>query len=78
MIGCDDAGNASLCWGESFPLGGSFISRTQGRQLPGGPLDPMLSIPVTDRDIGGFYNFLVNGAQNTFGDYVMVFHMSIG
>lgn len=77
-IGCDDAGNATLCWGESFPLGNSYISRSGGRQLGGGPLDAMLAIPVTQGDIGGFYNFLVNSAQNSFGDYVMVFHMGIG
>jgi len=78
QIICDDAGNAGLCWGESLPLGSSYISRSGGRQLPGGTLDSMLAIPVTNDDIGGFYNFLVNGAQNTYGDYVMVFHMGIG
>jgi hypothetical protein len=76
LVACDDAGNAALCWGDSAPLGNSYISRTGGRQLGGGPLDPMLSIPLSQDMTGGFLNFIVNGAQNTFGDYVMVFHMA--
>ena len=77
-IYCDDAGNAALCWGDSMPLSNSFISRTGGRQLGGYQYDAMLAIPATPSDIGGYYNFLVNGAQNTYGDYVMIFHMGIG
>lgn len=75
-IGCDDAGNSSLCWGESFDLSGSFVSRTQNRQLPGGGLDAMLSIPMVAGMEGGFLNFLVSGTQGTYGDYVMAFHVA--
>jgi hypothetical protein len=77
-VQCDDAGNAALCWGESFPLSSSVISRTGGRQLGGGPFDSMLSFPLGPADTGSFFNFIINSAQNTFGDYVMVFHMGIG
>ncbi|MEO0565529.1 MAG: hypothetical protein AAF125_25705, partial [Chloroflexota bacterium] len=76
-IVCDDAGNPNLCWGESASLIGSYVSRTRGRQLPGGQLDAMLSIPVDASVIGGAANFIVNSAQNTFGDYIMVFHMGV-
>lgn len=77
IVGCDDAGNPSLCWGDSASLSGSYISRTQNRQLPGGPYDAMLSVPVVPDDAGGYYNFIVNSAQGTYGDYVMVFHIGI-
>ncbi|MDQ7035605.1 MAG: hypothetical protein Q9P01_12450 [Anaerolineae bacterium] len=39
-IYCDDAGNTSLCWGESAPLGRSYVSRSQNRQLPAAALMP--------------------------------------
>jgi hypothetical protein len=75
---CDDAGNSSLCYGTSFSLNGSYVSRTQNRQLPGGSLDAMLTVPLELGMEGGFLNFLMRSAQNTFGDYVVVFHMGIG
>ena len=75
---CDDAGEPSLCWGDSAFLDSSYVTRSQGRQLPGGVLDSMLSLFVTEDQVGGYFNYLVNASQNTYGDYLMVFHMATG
>ncbi len=78
-IACDDAGNSNLCWGESVPLTGAFVSRTQGRQLAAGQFDAMLSIPLSAQLEDGFINFLMRSYQlQTFGDYIVVFHIGIG
>jgi hypothetical protein len=69
---CDDAGNSDLCWGESTNLASSYVSRSQERQLPGGDLDAMLA--VLPPEPGGYYNFAMTG-NNSFGDYVAVFHL---
>jgi len=74
FIACDDAGNANLCWGESFGLSGRYVSRTQGRQLPGGSLDAMLSVPVDNSTVGNFINYVMRGNES-FGDYVAAFHL---
>lgn len=72
-IRCDDAGNGSLCWGESFNLSRSYVSRSQNRQLPGGPLDAMLRIPLVG-EWGYYLNYTMTG-YNSWGDYVAVFHL---
>ncbi len=78
-IACDDAGDTSTCWGESATLSGSYISRTQGRELGGGPFDAMLRLDATAGNEGLFYNFLMRSSgMNSFGDYIVVFHMGIG
>lgn len=75
---CDDAGNPNLCYGPGFALNNSYVSRTQNRRLPGGTLDAMLTVPLQPGMEGGFINFLMTRTQNTFGDYVVVFHFGIG
>lgn len=77
---CDDAGNLELCWGESYSLSGAYVSRTQGRQLPGGNLDAMMIVPIEELgmepDEEGYLNYKMSSSGNgTSGDYVVVFHM---
>lgn len=83
IVGCDDAGDAARCWGQSSSLGNSFITRTNGRQLPGISTDAMLSIPLDgvtldpDPDFR-FLNYLMTSyQQSTFGDYVLAFHIGL-
>ena len=79
FFACDDAGDSGSCWGESFSMRGSYVSRTFGRQLPGGQLDAMLQLPVVPGNEWSFYNFLMRSAEmRTFGDYMVVFHLGIG
>lgn len=80
-IYCDDAGDAARCWGTSTPLGDSFVTRVNGRQLPGFNADAMLSIGIDGITLNSdpnlnFYHFLMTSYnQSTFGDYVLAFHM---
>jgi len=77
-ISCDDAGSASLCFGDSVNLTGFYVSRENGRQLGGGDFDSMLVIPgdVFTFEDGGFLNFrFTSSGQNTLGDYVAAFHL---
>lgn len=77
-IACDDGGDPQACWGKSFSLQGSYVSRTQGRALPGGSLDAMLQLNPTAGGEWLFYNFLMRSSgMNSFGDYMVVFHMGI-
>ncbi|RMG87907.1 MAG: hypothetical protein D6712_04805 [Chloroflexi bacterium] len=77
-VACDDAGNANACFGQSSNLSSSYITRTQNRQLPGGPLDAMLSFPLSPEFAGQHINFLMrSSSMETFGDYVVVFHAGI-
>jgi hypothetical protein len=77
-IACDDAGVASLCWGESTSLAGFYVSRSENRALPGGSKDAMLSMPLKPEYVGGYYNFIMRSTGNTYGDYIVAFHMGIG
>lgn len=75
QIGCDDAGNNSLCFGQNASLASSYVTTEAGR-LPGYSYDAMLQLPVTNERAGDFFQLLMttyNG--NTLGQYVMVFHM---
>lgn len=72
-IGCDDAGTGS-CWGESRSLNGAYVSRSNNRQLPGGTLDSMMTIPL-DGTWGGYYNFAMTSFGGTYGDYIAAFHL---
>lgn len=83
LFACDDAGNTSLCWGESASLNGSYISRTNNRRLPGGSLDAMMVVPTEELGLGpdedGYLTWNMTTVNNeTFGDYVVVFHMGTG
>lgn len=83
-IYCDDAGDTSLCWGQSSPLGGSYVTRRGNQQLGGFGSDAMLSIPLTGMTLDPnpdlrFINYLMTSyRQSTFGDYVLAFHVGIG
>lgn len=77
-VSCDDAGSASLCFGDSVNMKDYYVSRQNGRTLPGGNYDAMLSIPSTifDIDEGGLLNFrFTSSGQATLGDYVAAFHL---
>ena len=80
---CDDAGNSSLCWGDSASLVGSYISRTRNRQLPGGSLDAMMIVPTSELGLGpqdeGYLTWnMASSGNGTTGDYVVVFHLGTG
>lgn len=76
---CDDAGNASSCWGESTSLRNSFVSRSQGRTLSGINTDAMLTLPIDADSIGFAYTPIMRSYEmRTFGDYVVAFHVGIG
>ena len=77
-VACDDSGDPSLCWGDSYNLAMGYVTRSRGRQLPGGAYDAMLSLPIDESVVGGYFNYLVSASQNTYGDYLMVFHMATG
>ncbi|MCB9453117.1 MAG: hypothetical protein H6672_16920 [Anaerolineaceae bacterium] len=82
-LACDDAGNSSLCWGNSSSLNGSYVSRTSGRQLPGGPLDAMITLPWDFLGLGpnddGYVTMNMSSSGNSsFGDYLVVFDMGTG
>lgn len=74
IYGCDDAGSA--CWGQSRNLTGFYVSRSQNRQLAGGRLDAMLTIPIDVDSWGGYHNYMMTG-NNTYGDYVAAFHIGV-
>ncbi len=83
IIGCDDAGNSGLCWGESFSLASSSIS-DGSRTVQGESIDSMLSFDLTgfELDSDPDFNFLqfifTSYQQATTGQYVLAFHMGIG
>src|SRR5690606_4479664 len=43
-ITCDDAGSTQYCYGVGTNLSSSYVTRDNGRELPGGQYDSMLSI----------------------------------
>jgi hypothetical protein len=78
-IACDDAGDSSLCWGQSASLAGSYVSRTQGRQLGGYGLDGMLMFDLDSSMTESYFNLLMRSSgQETVGDYLIAFHVGIG
>jgi hypothetical protein len=78
-IYCDDGGSSSLCWGESADLTGTYVSRTSGRNLGGFGLDAMLTLPSDNATPNLFYNLVMTSYnQESFGDYLIAFHVGIG
>ena len=76
---CDDAGSSSICWGDSSNLSNAGVSRTQNRVLSGKDTDAMLTLPITADSIGGNFFLLMRSYEmQTYGDYVVVFHVGIG
>ena len=77
---CDDAGNSTLCYGQSSSLDGSFVSTAEG-QLPGFQYDSMLSLPLDGVELNSdpdfnFYNFVMTSFnQSSQGQYVLAFHI---
>lgn len=65
-INCDDAGNPELCWGESETLAN--------------PTDAMLRIwpqDAANADYGELTYLMTSYAQQTTGDYYIVFHLGL-
>jgi hypothetical protein len=78
LLVCDDAGSGS-CDGQSSMLGSSYISQRNGTLLAGYDLDAMLSVPLTGISSDGsqYLNYLMTSYnQNTYGQYVIAFHMA--
>ncbi len=79
FIACDDSGNPELCWGDSSSMSRTYVSRAGRSDLGGYQFDSMLTLPLEEGMEGGFFNFLMRSSgMNTFGDYVVAFHMGIG
>lgn len=85
IMQCDDAGSPDFCDDTaSEVLTGSFVSRSRGRQTPGGQYDAMLTLPtsqMTDVDFGSglYFNLLMSSYElSTVGDYVVAFHVTVG
>jgi hypothetical protein len=73
---CDDAGTTS-CDGPSSVLNSYYISQRNGNQLPGYELDAMLSSSLAGAQSGGYLNYLMTSYdQQTYGQYLVAFHMS--
>ena len=80
FFACDDSGAENLCWGESYNLSSSYVSRTSNRQLPGGNLDSMMVVPIEELGLGpdedAYLNYKMSSSNNgTEGDYVVVYHL---
>jgi hypothetical protein len=76
---CDDGGNIYICWEAGSNLRSAAVSRTQNRVLSGKDTDAMLTIPITADTIGDNFIFLMRSYEmQTYGDYVVVFHVGIG
>ncbi|MFQ3567423.1 MAG: pre-peptidase C-terminal domain-containing protein [Aggregatilineales bacterium] len=75
---CDDAGNPSLCWGDSVSLNEFSVTVRNNRQVQGDGFDAMLSIPVAIVNPNQWLNFhFTSFNQVSFGDYIAAFHMGI-
>jgi hypothetical protein len=72
-VACDDAGTTN-CWGESASLANGFVSRSGGRNLAGGRLDSMLTIPL-EGTWGVYLNYVMTSFGGTYGDYIAAFHL---
>lgn len=81
-IACDDAGNASLCYGQSVDLSPYSVTINTGT-LPGWQYDAMLSLPLVNEQLSSdpdfnFYNFLMTSFdQRSEGQYLLVFHIGM-
>lgn len=76
-LACDNAGYS--CWGESYDLSNYYVSRSGGRGVPGGGYDAMLAMPIQAGSEWNFLNFLMRSAgMESYGDYVVAFHIGIG
>lgn len=75
---CDDAGTSG-CYGDSITMLGSYVSRTANRFLGGFGYDAMLTLPIEPGEEFYWLYFLMHSSGfQTYGDYVVAFHMGIG
>ncbi|MBC7810077.1 MAG: hypothetical protein H7175_02970 [Burkholderiales bacterium] len=78
VMGCDDAGNTNLCYGQSTNLTGSSVMTRQGN-LGGFQLDAMMTLPLQPYTTLNFFeeqffNYLMTSADGSTGNYVVAFH----
>lgn len=77
VVACDDAGSAT-CWGESRSLTNSLITRATGRTVNGDERDAMMLIPTfVGSDTLTYTLGMTSYQQNSQGQYVMAFHVSV-
>ncbi|MDX1991584.1 MAG: serine protease [bacterium] len=77
-IYCDDAGS-ERCWGQSDELNRSAVSGS-GSAIRPGNLDAMLTIPLQDFEVDAddesyLFFMMTSYEQQSFDDYVLVFHL---
>lgn len=80
-IACDDAGNSSLCWGNSVNLSNSSVTINTGT-LPGWDYDSMLSFNMDNFGLSSnrdenYLHFAMSSSPSvtTQGQYLLVFHV---
>jgi hypothetical protein len=82
-IFCDDAGSATLCYGDSFSLTDVTMNTYSGRVV-GDNFDAMLQIPVqglrlnSDPEDNLMQFVMTSYEQSTIGQYLLVFHIGTG
>lgn len=83
VIGCDDAGNASLCSGTSTNLSNASLTLSNG-SLGGWEYDAMLSVPISGMTLNqdaalNYMTFVMSSSphQATTGQYVLAFHIGM-
>ncbi|MCC6805364.1 MAG: hypothetical protein IT319_20965 [Anaerolineae bacterium] len=83
VIGCDDAGDSSLCSGDSVNLSNASLTLSNGT-LGGWDYDAMLSIPLSGMTLNSDSSFnymtfvMSSSPQNaTEGQYVLAFHIGM-
>ena len=74
---CDDAGNSSVCFGNSVQLDNYNVTINTGT-LPGWQYDAMLSLPLDAFNFpagANFLNYMMTSFGDSEGQYLLVFHM---
>ncbi len=81
-IGCDDAGDANSCWGQSTDLSNSFVTGNGGT-VAGGAYDAMLRTPIDGLQLNNdrsqnYYTFVMTSSpqQKSEGHYLVVFDIA--
>ena len=83
LVACDDAGNTSLCWGNSVNLSDSSVTIATGT-LPGWQYDAMLDLNISNMQLStdrsqNYLNFAMSTSPQvtTEGQYLLVFNIGI-
>jgi len=76
-INCDDAGNSSICWGESVDLSGSQIRRGSSGTVTADASDAMLALPIQSIAPQPMTFVMSSYDGSSTGLYAIVFHMGL-